>query len=155
MEVIRKQNSTRKLYDEMGIRTDNKIKSFVIQPRFQFDWNINEGNKDFLKFGAGIFSSDINNYMIINNLVFDGKHLATVDVTGKMFRSRISTVIETITIRFLHFLNIRFLPLTIQGKMQKFRSFIKQISLIPISLMKDSERDCRIYGIGKKQLLLL
>lgn len=77
-----KAEFNQKLYDEMGIRTDNKIKSFVIQPRFQFDWNINEQNKDFLKFGAGIFSSDINNYMIINNLVFDGKHLATVDVTG-------------------------------------------------------------------------
>ncbi|RXM37554.1 TonB-dependent receptor [Chryseobacterium sp. CH21] len=78
-----KAEFNQKLFDEMGIRTDNKIKSFVIQPRFQFDWNINEGNKDFLKFGAGIFSSDINNYMIINNLVFDGKHLATVDVTAK------------------------------------------------------------------------
>ncbi|QIY90810.1 TonB-dependent receptor [Chryseobacterium gallinarum] len=77
-----KAEFNQKLYDEMGIRTDNKIKSFVIQPRFQFDWNIDEQNKDFLKFGAGIFSSDINNYMIINNLVFDGKHLATVDVTG-------------------------------------------------------------------------
>ncbi|MBO9693783.1 carboxypeptidase regulatory-like domain-containing protein [Chryseobacterium sp.] len=75
-----KAEFNQKLFDEMGIRTDNKIKSFVIQPRFQFDWNINEGNKDFLKFGAGIFSSDINNYMIINNLVFDGRHLATVDV---------------------------------------------------------------------------
>ncbi|WP_313093780.1 TonB-dependent receptor [Chryseobacterium flavum] len=75
-----KAEFNQKLFDEMGIRTDNKIKSFVIQPRFQFDWNINEENKDFLKFGAGIFSSDINNYMIINNLVFDGKHLATVDV---------------------------------------------------------------------------
>ncbi|MGH1520741.1 carboxypeptidase regulatory-like domain-containing protein [Chryseobacterium sp. JK1] len=78
-----KAEFNQKLYDEMGIRTDNKIKSFVIQPRFQFDWNINEQNKDFVKFGAGIFSSDINNYMIINNLVFDGKHLATVDVTAK------------------------------------------------------------------------
>lgn len=78
-----KAEFNQKLFDEMGIRTDNQIKSFVIQPRFQFDWNINEENKDFLKFGAGIFSSDINNYMIINNLVFDGKHLATVDVTGK------------------------------------------------------------------------
>lgn len=75
-----KAEFNQKLYDEMGIRTDNKIKSFVIQPRFQFEWNFNEQNKDFLKFGAGIFSSDINNYMIINNLVFDGKHLATVDV---------------------------------------------------------------------------
>jgi len=78
-----KAQFNQKLFDEMGIRTDNQIKSFVIQPRFQFDWNINEGNKDFVKFGAGIFSSDINNYMIINNLVFDGKHLATVDVRGK------------------------------------------------------------------------
>lgn len=75
-----KAEFNQKLYDQMGIRTDNKIKSFVIQPRFQFEWNFNEQNKDFLKFGAGIFSSDINNYMIINNLVFDGKHLATVDV---------------------------------------------------------------------------
>ncbi|KPE49433.1 TonB-dependent receptor [Chryseobacterium indologenes] len=75
-----KAELNQKLYDEMGIRTDHKIKSFVIQPRFQFEWNINEQNKDFLKFGAGIFSSDINNYMVINNLVFDGKHLATVDV---------------------------------------------------------------------------
>ncbi|KPH12834.1 TonB-dependent receptor [Chryseobacterium sp. ERMR1:04] len=74
-----KAELNQKLLDEMGIRTDNQIKSFVIQPRFQFEWNINEGNKDFLKFGAGIFSSDINNYMVINNLVFDGKHFATVD----------------------------------------------------------------------------
>jgi hypothetical protein len=75
-----KAEFNQKLYDEMGIRTDNQIKSFIIQPRFQFEWNMNEANKDFLKFGAGIFSSDINNYMVINNLVFDGKHLATVDV---------------------------------------------------------------------------
>lgn len=75
-----KAQFNQKLFDEMGIRTDNKIKSFVIQPRFQLEWNANENSKDFLKFGAGIFSSDINNYMIINNLVFDGNHLATVDV---------------------------------------------------------------------------
>lgn len=75
-----KAGLNQKLFDEMGIRTDNRIKSFVIQPRFQFEWNVGELNKDFLKFGAGIFSSDINNYMVINNLVFDGRHLATVDV---------------------------------------------------------------------------
>lgn len=75
-----KAEFNQKLFDEMGIRTDNQIKSFIIQPRFQFDWNINEEHKDFLKLGGGIFSSDINNYMVINNLVFDGKHLATVDV---------------------------------------------------------------------------
>jgi hypothetical protein len=65
---------------EVGVRTDNKLKSFVIQPRFQFNWDINERHKDFIRFGAGIFSSDINNYMVINNLSFDGKHFGTVDV---------------------------------------------------------------------------
>lgn len=68
------------VYDELGIRTDNKLKSAVLQPRFQFTWDINERRTDFVRFGAGIFASDINNYMTINNLVFDGKHSATVDV---------------------------------------------------------------------------
>lgn len=40
-----KAEFNQKLFDEMGIRTDNQIKSFIIQPRFQFDWNINEGIK--------------------------------------------------------------------------------------------------------------
>lgn len=75
-----KAEFNQKLFTEMGIRTDHKIKSFVVQPRFQFDWNVNEKSKDFVRFGAGVFSSDINNYMVINNLVFDGNHLATVDV---------------------------------------------------------------------------
>lgn len=66
--------------DELGLRTDNKLKSSVIQPRFQFTWDVNENRTDFIRFGAGIFASDINNYVLINNLVFDGKHSATVDV---------------------------------------------------------------------------
>lgn len=66
--------------DELALRTDNKLKSFVIQPRFQFTWDIKESHTDYIRFGAGIFASDINNYALINNLVFDGKHSATVDV---------------------------------------------------------------------------
>lgn len=66
--------------DELGVRTDNKLKSFVAQPRFQFTLDVKEKHKDFIRFGAGIFASDINNYVIINNMVFDGKHSATVDV---------------------------------------------------------------------------
>lgn len=66
--------------DELGLRTDNKLTSFLVQPRLQLNWDINEKHKDFIRFGAGIFASDINNYAVINNLVFDGKHLATVDV---------------------------------------------------------------------------
>jgi hypothetical protein len=68
--------------DELKLRTDNVIKSFIIQPRLQFNWDVNEQHTDFIRFGAGVFASDINNYMIINNLTFDGKHFATVDVRG-------------------------------------------------------------------------
>lgn len=68
------------VYDELGIRTDNQLASFILQPRLQFSWDINQNQTDFLRFGAGIFASDINNYMIINNLTFDGSNFATVDV---------------------------------------------------------------------------
>lgn len=70
------------LFDELQIRTDNRLKSFVIQPRAQFTWDINEKHTDIIRLGGGIFASDINNYVLINNLTFDGKHLATVDVRG-------------------------------------------------------------------------
>jgi hypothetical protein len=70
------------VYDELKIRTDNKLKSFAVQPRFQLTWDVNDQRKDIIRIGAGIFASDINNYMLINNLVFDGKHSATVDVRG-------------------------------------------------------------------------
>ncbi|MGH2622449.1 MAG: carboxypeptidase regulatory-like domain-containing protein, partial [Sphingobacterium sp.] len=70
------------VFDELGIRTDNKIASFILQPRVQFNWDINENQTDYLRAGAGIFASDINNYMIINNLTFDGSNFATVDVRG-------------------------------------------------------------------------
>jgi hypothetical protein len=66
--------------DELGIRTDNKLKSAVLQPRIQLTYDVNERHTDIVRFGAGIFASDINNYVLINNLVFDGKHSATVDV---------------------------------------------------------------------------
>lgn len=70
------------LFNAIGVRTDHELSQLVLQPRIQFDWNINEKNTDYLRFGAGIFGSDVNNYVTINNLTFDGKHFATVDVTG-------------------------------------------------------------------------
>lgn len=70
------------LLKDVGVRTDHKLKSFVVQPRFQMTWDVNEERKDFFRVGAGVFASDINNYMTINNLTFDGKHFATVDVRG-------------------------------------------------------------------------
>ena len=68
------------VFDELKIRTDNKLRSFIIQPRFQLTWDVQERHRDYIRVGAGVFASDINNYMLINNLAFDGNHLATVDV---------------------------------------------------------------------------
>jgi hypothetical protein len=70
------------LLDEVGVRTDNKLSQLLLQPRVQFNWDINENRTDFVRLGAGIFGSDVNNYVTINNLTFDGRHLATVDVFG-------------------------------------------------------------------------
>lgn len=68
------------LLDELGIRTDHRLKSAVLQPRLQLTWDVNDAHRDIIRVGGGVFASDINNYMLINNLTFDGKHLATVDV---------------------------------------------------------------------------
>ncbi|WP_247233924.1 TonB-dependent receptor [Telluribacter sp. SYSU D00476] len=68
--------------EDLKLRTDNRLRSFIVQPRLQFSWDVNERQKDIIRFGAGVFASDINNYAVINNLTFDGTNLATVDVRG-------------------------------------------------------------------------
>ncbi|RIV18996.1 TonB-dependent receptor [Fibrisoma montanum] len=68
--------------EDLKLRTDNRLRSFVVQPRLQFTWDVNERRRDIIRAGAGVFASDINNYAIINNLTFDGTNLATVDVRG-------------------------------------------------------------------------
>ncbi|SKA43421.1 Carboxypeptidase regulatory-like domain-containing protein [Chitinophaga eiseniae] len=70
------------VFDELGVRTDHKLRSFIIQPRFQLTWDVQENHRDYIRIGAGVFASDINNYVVINNLTFDGKHFGTVDVRG-------------------------------------------------------------------------
>lgn len=70
------------LFDAIGVRTDHKLSQLLLQPRVQLNWDINEKHTDYVRFGAGIFGSDVNNYVTINNLTFDGTHLATVDVFG-------------------------------------------------------------------------
>ncbi|MFW0715000.1 carboxypeptidase regulatory-like domain-containing protein [Pedobacter sp. N23S346] len=69
------------LFDAIGVRTDNKLKQFLVQPRIQLNWDVNEKHTDYVRLGAGIFGSDVNNYVTINNLTFDGQHFGTVDVT--------------------------------------------------------------------------
>ena len=69
------------VYDELGLRTDNGLSTFQMQPRLQITWDINDKHRDIIRLGGGIFASDINNYAMINNMVFDGTRTASVDVT--------------------------------------------------------------------------
>ncbi|SDG91136.1 TonB-dependent receptor [Chitinophaga filiformis] len=79
---LNKPNFNEIVYQDLGLRTDNSLKTFQVQPRLQFNWDINEKHKDYLRFGAAIFGSDINNYAMINNMLFDGTKVLTVDVQG-------------------------------------------------------------------------
>jgi hypothetical protein len=76
-----KPNFNQVVFDELGLKTDNSLTTFQIQPRAQLTWDIGERGKDIFKIGAGIFGSDILNYTMINNMVFDGTRLAAVDIT--------------------------------------------------------------------------
>ncbi|MBC9798476.1 TonB-dependent receptor plug domain-containing protein, partial [Sinomicrobium weinanense] len=75
-----KPNFNEIVYEDLGLRTDNSLSTFQLQPRIQATWDIGERGKDILRFGGGIFGSDINNYIMINNMVFDGTRVASVDI---------------------------------------------------------------------------
>ena len=45
------------VYDELGLRTDNGLSTFQVQPRLQFTWDINDKHRDIIRAGAGIFAS--------------------------------------------------------------------------------------------------
>lgn len=75
-----KGNFSQLVYDELGLRTDNGLASFQIQPRVQMTWDFNDRHVDILRVGAGIFASDINNYAMINNMVFDGTKVMSLDI---------------------------------------------------------------------------
>ena len=68
--------------DDLGLRSDHSLTTFQIQPRIQFTWDIGERQKDIIKLGGGIFGSDILNYTMINNMVFDGTKMTAVDYVG-------------------------------------------------------------------------
>lgn len=69
---------------ELGIVTNNTIKTFQVQPRFELMWDINENRTDFVRVGAGIFGSNLNPYSMINNILFDGTKVAAVDMTTNL-----------------------------------------------------------------------
>lgn len=77
-----KGNFSQLVYDELGLRTDNGLSTFQIQPRVQITWDINDKHSDILRLGGGIFASDINNYAMINNMVFDGTKVMSIDITN-------------------------------------------------------------------------
>jgi outer membrane receptor protein involved in Fe transport len=68
------------VYNDLGLKTDRGLKTFQLQPRIQFNWDVNEKHRDYIRLGAGIFGSDINNYAMINNQVFDGTRVLSVDI---------------------------------------------------------------------------
>ncbi len=68
------------VFDELGFETNRSLKTFQVQPRIQFNWDIYEKHRDYVRFGAGVFGSDINNYAMINNMVFDGTKVLSVDI---------------------------------------------------------------------------
>jgi hypothetical protein len=70
------------VYNALQLSTDNGVTSFQLQPRFQLNWDIGERKTDILRFGAGIFGSNLNNYSMVNNMLNDGTKVASVDITG-------------------------------------------------------------------------
>ncbi len=79
-----KANFNQTVYDDLGLKTDNVISTFQLQPRIQLTWDIGEKHTDIIRVGGGIFGSDLNNYSMINNMLFDGTKVASVDISGDL-----------------------------------------------------------------------
>jgi hypothetical protein len=81
---LNKANKSQLVQDELGINTSNGINTLQVQPRVQFTWDVKEQRKNIIRFGAGVFGSNLNPYSMINNLVFDGTRVASVDIFGAL-----------------------------------------------------------------------
>jgi len=79
---LTKANFNKAVYDNLGLQTDNRLATFQIQPRVQLTWNINQKGKDIFRLGGGILGSALNPYSMINNMLFDGTHIVSVDISG-------------------------------------------------------------------------
>jgi hypothetical protein len=66
---LRKANFNQVVFDQLGLSTDNDINTFQIQPRVQFNWNVGDKGKDIIRFGGGIFGSNLNPYSMLNNML--------------------------------------------------------------------------------------
>lgn len=70
------------LTKELGLKTTHKVRAFQLQPRLQVTWDIGKRRKDIIRFGAGIFGSNMNNYAMVNNLEFDGNRVVAFDMSA-------------------------------------------------------------------------
>ncbi|MCD7927007.1 MAG: carboxypeptidase regulatory-like domain-containing protein [Bacteroides sp.] len=94
-----KGNFSQLVYDELGLRTDNGMSTFQIQPRVQITWDFNDKHTDILRVGGGIFASDINNYAMINNMVFDGTKVMSLDIKNTKYEPNIVPVPDFVSYR--------------------------------------------------------
>ena len=71
----------------LGLNTANKLSTLQIQPRVQATWDLRQNGKDIIRVGGGILGSALNPYSMINNMLFDGSHILSVDVRGNLVPS--------------------------------------------------------------------
>lgn len=70
------------LDEELGIRTDRKPADWNnVQPRMQATWNVGGNDRNFVKLGGGIFTSQPHYYAQVNNIQNSGVLLGAVDVS--------------------------------------------------------------------------
>ncbi|MBE7177017.1 MAG: TonB-dependent receptor [Mucilaginibacter polytrichastri] len=66
----------------LGLNTSNRLTTLQIQPRVQATWDLAQDGRDIIRIGGGILGSALNPYSMINNMLFDGSHIVSVDITG-------------------------------------------------------------------------
>jgi hypothetical protein len=81
-DYLDKANFNETVFRTLGLNTANKLATLQVQPRVQFTWDMHQNGRDILRLGGGILGSALNPYSMINNMLFDGSHIASIDVTG-------------------------------------------------------------------------
>ncbi|POY38419.1 TonB-dependent receptor [Solitalea longa] len=75
-------NFNETVYNTLGLNTANKLATLQVQPRAQITWDLAQNGKDIIRLGGGILGSALNPYSMINNMLFDGSHIMSVDLSG-------------------------------------------------------------------------
>lgn len=81
-DYLDRANFDETVYSALGLNTSNKLATLQVQPRLQATWDIARNGKDIIRAGAGVMGSALNPYSMINNMLFDGSHIMSVDLTG-------------------------------------------------------------------------